>query len=670
MVTRDDYISLVDELTEHDRRYYVEATPTISDYEYDVLAKKLRAIEAEHPDWIVDWSPTRRVGHEPLSAFPKVKRAVPMLSLDNTYNEDELQKFCERVERGLDGDTPTYVIEPKIDGLGIELVYERGVFVLGSTRGDGITGEDVTANLKTVRGVALRLREAIDITVRGEVYMTKEDFARVNLARAAAGEELFKNARNTTAGSIKLLDPGTVATRPMRITLYEALDGERHGDSHFAVLARIRELGLPTSEHNTEAHNFDELRAQVAEWMSRRAALPYDADGLVIKVNSFEQRHRLGNTAKFPRWAIAYKFPAQQVTTRVAGLEVNVGRTGQVTPVALLEPVEVSGTTVRKASMHNWDMVAELGLGAGDVILLEKAGDIIPQILRVIEKTDGERFGPPKICPSCGSELVREEGKVALLCPDRLGCPQQALQSIEFFAGRGQLNIDGLGEKVAKQLMDAGLVRTIADLLILSADKVEKLERFGKTSAKNLVDAIARARDEATLSRVLTALGIPLFGGVAAKKIAQVYPSMDKLLAAVDEAGDEAAFVENVSQLEGIGQTMARALYAFLTNEHNREVIGQLKERGLDPVEPQAAAPASGGSLAGKVFVITGTLSAPRDEIKKRIEAAGGVVTGSVSKKTDYLVAGEKTGKTKLTAAEKNDVEVIDEAGLEQLLGS
>lgn len=669
MATRDEYLSLVDELTEHDRLYYVEATPAISDYEYDVLTKKLRDIESEHPDWIVEWSPTRRVGHQPLSSFPKVTRAVPMLSLDNTYNEDELQKFCERVERGLEGDTPTYVIEPKIDGLGIELVYEKGVFVLGATRGDGTTGEDVTANLRTVGGVALKLTEPVDITVRGEVFMTKADFAKVNEARTAAGEELFKNARNTTAGSIKLLDSSIVARRPMRITLYEALDGERHGDSHFAVLARLRELGLPTSEHNTEAHEWDELNTQVAQWAERRADLPYDADGIVIKVNSFEQRERLGHTAKFPRWAIAYKFPAEQVTTRVAGLEVNVGRTGQVTPVALLEPVEVSGTTVRKASMHNWDMVADLGLGIGDVILLEKAGEIIPQILRVIELTDGERFGPPESCPSCGSALVREEGKVALICPDRLGCPEQALQSIEFFAGRSQLNIDGLGEKVARQLMDAGLVKTIADLLTLEAEEVEKLERFAETSAKNLVDAIAVARDEATFSRLLTALGIPLFGGVAAKKIAQVYPSMDKLCAAVDEAADKEAFVETLSQLDGIGATMAGALFKFFTDKHNREVLGQLKERGLDPTEPVAAPPPADSKLGGKVFVITGTLSAPRGEIAKKIEAAGGVVGKSVTGKTDYLVAGEKTGKTKLAAAEKNDVEVIDEATLDEMLG-
>ena len=395
MASRDEYLQLVDELTEHDRLYYVEATPSISDYEYDVMAKRLREIESSKPKWVVAWSPSKRVGHQPLSSFPKVVREVPMLSLDNTYDEGELKDFCTRVEKGLDGEEPTYVVEPKIDGLGIELVYKKGVFVLGSTRGDGTTGEDVTANLRTVGGVALKLREPIDITVRGEVYMSKADFAALNVRRAAEGEELFKNARNTTSGSLKLLDPTEVQKRPMKITLYEVVGGEDIDESHFAILARIRKLGLPTSEHNSEAHNWDELAAQVLVWADKRPTLPFDADGLVIKVDSFAQRDQLGFTSKAPRWAIAYKFPAEQVMTVVEGLEINVGRTGAVTPVALLEPVEASGTTVKRASLHNWDQVARLGIGPGDTILLEKAGEIIPQILRVVKASKKAAvFGP------------------------------------------------------------------------------------------------------------------------------------------------------------------------------------------------------------------------------------------------------------------------------------
>jgi DNA ligase (NAD+) len=664
METREEYLQLVEELTEHDRRYYVEAAPVISDYEYDALARKLRDIEAAHPDWVVAWSPTRRVGHEPLSAFDKVVREVPMLSLDNTYDAGELRAFVDRVERGLGGDEVTYVLEPKIDGLGIELVYKEGIFVLGSTRGDGTTGEDVTANLRTVRGVALRLRQPLDITVRGEVYMTKEDFARINERRRSIGEETFKNARNLTAGSIKLLDPAVVAQRPMCVTLYEALDGHRHGDSHFAVLARIRELGLPTSEDNAEAHTFDDLIEQIGAWMSRRESLPYEVDGLVVKVNAFAQREQLGFTAKFPRWAIAYKFPAEQVVTRVVGLEINVGRTGTVTPVALFEPVEVSGTTVKKASMHNWDQVALLGIGEGDQVLIEKAGEIIPQVLRVIESSGGPRFEPPTSCPSCGSELAREPDRVALRCPNRLACPGQLLQTIEFFAGRGQMNIDGLGEKVAGQLIAAGLVKNVADLFVLTAEDLEQLERFGSISAANLVAAIDRARQSATFSRLLTALGVPMIGSVAAGRIARHYPSMKDLLALVD--GGEEAFIEALAAVDGIGKTMAKALWDFLSDVHTREVLALLAERGVAPRDSTPAA--TDGPLSGKTFVITGTLSVPRDEVKKRVEAAGGTVTGSVSKKTDYLVAGEKTGKTKLAAAEKHGVEVLDEAALDALL--
>ncbi len=667
MASREQYLKLVDELTEHDRLYYVEATPAISDYEYDVMTKRLREIEGEHPDWTVAWSPSKRVGHEPLSSFPKVVRETPMLSLDNTYDEGELSDFCARVEKGLGGEQPTYVIEPKIDGLGIELVYQAGVFVLGSTRGDGTTGEDVTTNLRTVGGVALKLREPVDLTVRGEVFMSKKDFAALNERRAAAGEELFKNARNTTSGSLKLLDPNEVQKRPMSITLYEVVNGEAFGDSHFAVLARIRQLGLPTSEHNSEAHNWDELRVQVDQWAERRPSLPFDADGLVIKVDSFAQREQLGFTSKAPRWAIAYKFPAEQVMTVVEGIEINVGRTGAVTPVALLEPVETSGTTVKRASLHNWDQVARLGIGPGDTVLLEKAGEIIPQILRVVKSSEQPRFTPPTRCPSCDSLLVRQQDRVVLECPNRLECPGQLLQSVEFFAGRKQMNIDGLGEKACQALLEAGLVKNVADLFSLTTEQLMNLDRFAETSAQNLVDAIAHSRKTATFSRLLAALGVANIGGVAAKLIAARYRSMKELLAALDEDPTGQTLVEALSEIKGIGAVMAQALSDFLREPHTRKVLALLEERGLQPVEPISVI-AADGPLVGKVFVITGTLSAPRGALKKRIEALGGKVTGSVSKSTDYLVAGDKTGKTKLAAAEKNNVTILDEIAFEQLL--
>lgn len=661
-----EYLALVDALIEHNRRYYVDAAPTISDVEYDRLLRQLGEVEAAHPDWVVDWSPSRRVGHEPLSGFVKVVRDTPMLSLDNTYDADELDAFADRVLKGLGGAEVEYTIEPKIDGFGIELTYRGGLLSLGATRGDGRIGEDVTANLRTVRGVALKLRRPMDLVVRGEVFITAADFAAINQARAEVGAELFKNPRNTAAGSIKLLDPAEVAARPMHVILYEVVDGERYAASHWGILELLRELGLPTSDENRLARSRQDLHDAVAAWNeTRRDALPYEVDGLVVKVNSFDQRSELGTTSKFPRWAIAYKFPARQVTTVVNALGINVGRTGAVTPVAELEPVELSGTTVKRASLHNWDQVARLGLGPGDRVLLEKAGEIIPQVLSVTERATDKVFAAPTTCPSCGSPLVRDEGKVVLRCPNSLACPAQLLAALQFFAGRGQMNIDGLGEKICLALMDAGLVANVADLFVLEPTQLEALERFAETSAANLVAAIARARETATFSRLLAALGIPHVGGVASKAIAQRYPSIDALLALADDP--ERDVVEALSEIDGVGAVIAASLGDFLADTHSREVLDLLKARGVDPVEEVVEVDAD-APLAGKVFVITGTLSAPRSEFARRIEAAGGKVAGSVSSKTDYLVAGDKTGKAKLTAAEKHKVTVVDEAGLAELL--
>jgi DNA ligase (NAD+) len=663
--SRQDYLALVDELTEHDRRYYVEATPTISDYEYDQLMTRLRAIEAAHADWVVAWSPTKRVGHQPVSEFPKVERAIAMLSLDNTYGEDDLREFHEKVMRGLDGDHVTYSIEPKIDGFGIELTYEHGVLALGATRGDGRIGEDVTANVRTVHGVALRLREPIDIRVRGEIYMTKAEFAVINEARVREGEEPFKNPRNTAAGTIKQVDPREVAKRPLRTILYEVVDGERYARGHLASLAYIQRLGLPVSPHNASAADWDALIKSVHAWQDRRDELPYEVDGLVIKVDDFGQRAALGATSKFPRWAIAYKFPARQVTTKLLDIIPNVGRTGAVTPVAALEPVDLSGTTVKNASVHNYDQVTRLGLGKGDRVLIEKAGEIIPQILSVTEKGPGPAFAAPEACPSCGAALSREEGKVVLACTNRLACPAQQLAAIEFFASRGQMNIDGLGEKVVTQLVENGLVKDVADLFDLTWEQLDALDRFAEQSAKNLVAAIDQARRAATFSRLLAALGIPHVGGVAAKAVAQKYGTLSALRTAA-AAKDSDGFVAELNEIDGIGDIIALAVDRFLREPHAVRVLDKLGERGIDPKEPVIAV--TEGPLTGKTLVVTGTLSAPRADVQRRIEAAGGKVAGSVSKKTSYLVAGADTGKTKLDAAAKHGVTVIDEAELEKLL--
>ncbi|HEY0252372.1 MAG TPA: NAD-dependent DNA ligase LigA, partial [Kofleriaceae bacterium] len=599
------------------------------------------------------------------SDFPKVTRPVAMLSLDNTYNEEELKAFFDRVVKGLDGEDTVFSVEPKIDGFGIELSYKKGVLVLGATRGDGRIGEDVTANVKMVKGVALKLREPVDIVVRGEIYMTKAEFEAINAERAKRGEELFKNPRNTAAGSIKQQDPKEVAKRPMRTILYEVVDGERYASGHFASLELIRKLGIPTSAHNSRATTWDELHAQVQSWADRRDSLPYEVDGLVVKVDDFAQRTALGVTAKFPRWAIAYKFPARQVTTVLREIEINVGRTGAVTPVAILDPVDVSGTTVSRASVHNWDQVARLGLRIGDRVTIQKAGEIIPEILNVTVAAKGPLITPPTQCPFCESELEREEGRVVLMCPNRIGCPAQRLGAIEFFASRHQMNIDGLGEKVVVQLVDAGLVNDVSDLFSLTVAQLLRLDRFGKLSAENLVKAIATAKNGATFSKLLSSLGITNVGSTLAKPIAAKYRKLSTLRAAAAAKSSE-EFVAELADIEGIGETIAMNVDKFLREPHVAEVLDRLAEHGIDPEE--VVAEVGDGPLSGKTLVVTGTLTAPRADVQKRIEAAGGKVAGSVSKKTTYLVAGADTGKTKLEAAQKNGVQVITEEELEALL--
>jgi DNA ligase (NAD+) len=664
-MTRQDYLALVDELTEHDRRYYVEAAPVISDVEYDKLNRQLGELEREHEDWIVAWSPTQRVGHAPVSEFAKVTRPVAMLSLDNTYNEEDLRAFYDRVVKGLDGDVPVFSVEPKIDGFGIELTYKQGHLTLGATRGDGRIGEDVTANVKSVKGVALKLREPVDLVVRGEIYMTKAEFEAINAERARRGEELFKNPRNTAAGSIKQQDPREVAKRPMRTILYEVVEGERYASGHFASLARLGQLGIPTSTHNSSARSWEELIEQIHSWADRRDSLPYEVDGLVIKVDDFAQRTALGTTSKFPRWAIAYKFPARQVTTILREIEINVGRTGAVTPVAILDPVEVSGTTVARASVHNWDQVSRLGLRIGDRVTIQKAGEIIPEILNVTVAAQGELIAPPTTCPFCKSELEREEGRVVLMCPNRIGCPAQRLGAIEFFASRHQLNIDGLGEKVVAQLVEAELIADIGDLFGLTVDKLLGLDRFAKLSAENLVKAIAKAKEAATFSRLLSSLGITNVGSTLAKPIAAKYRKLSRLRAAATAQSSEALIAE-LNDIEGIGETIAMHVDRFLRDPHVATVLDKLAAHGLDPEEPVSVV--REGPLSGKTLVVTGTLMQPRADVQKRIEAAGGKVAGSVSKKTTYLVAGADTGTTKLEAAEKRGVTVISEAQLEALL--
>jgi DNA ligase (NAD+) len=661
--TRERYEALAREILEHDRRYHVENDPIIADVEYDRLMAELRGLEAAHPEWVVPWSPTQRVGYTPVSEFPKVVREVPMLSLDNTYSEADLRDFHERVQKGLDGAEPEYVVEPKIDGIGIELYYRDGAFVRGLTRGDGRVGEDVTSNLRTVRTLPPMLAEGLTLEVRGEVYLDRAALEPLNAARAAAGEEPFKNPRNAAGGSLKLLDPRLCAQRPLKVLLYELVDGSRVCATHTEALALLRRLGLPVSPDTTRVVGFAALAAQVAAWAERRDALPYDADGLVIKVDRYAQREALGATSKFPRWAIAYKFPARQATTRVLAIELNVGRTGTVTPVACLEPVELSGTTVARASLHNWDEVARKGLRLGDYVLVEKAGEIIPQVVTVlVERRTGDEppVTPPTACPSCQAPLQRRAGEVALRCPNKLGCGAQLKEAIEFFAGKSALDIENLGPKLVEQLVDEGLVKDVADLFDLTIFTLLPLERMAEKSADNLVAALAAAKAKATLSRLLTGLGIPLVGTVGARAIAQEYGSLEAMLAVEPPA----RFATELVKVQGVGEKMAQAVADFFGEERNRAVLGKLVARGLRPVEPQAAA----GPLTGLAVCVTGTLGQPRSAVQRAIEAAGGRFVAAVGKGTDYLVAGAGTGQTKLKAAAKHGVRVIDEAGLEKLL--
>jgi len=669
------YVALVHALLEHDRRYYVDNNPSITDHEYDVLRKRLDRIEAEHSEWVVPYSPSKRVGHVPLSAFPKVERSVPMLSLDNTYSAEELAEFDERVRRGLRtaGDLvpPAYMLEPKIDGIGIELTYRDGVFVLGTTRGDGLVGEDVTNNLRTIKSLPLSLRSPVELTVRGEVYMQRDDFAQLNDARLKRGEEPFKNPRNAAGGALKQLDPRLVAERPLRVLLYELVDesgaGEHGHATHAAILDHLRALGLPVSRDIQRVDSLDALLTAVSAWQARRNSVPFDIDGLVIKVDRLAQRTTLGMTARAPRWAIAYKFPAQQAITRLREIELNVGRTGTITPVAILDPVELAGTTVSRASLHNWDQVARLDLQVGDDVLVEKAGEIIPQIITVLrERRHGRERAlqpivPPTTCPACGDTLIRRADEVALRCPGTRPCPAQLREALTFFCNRAAMNIEGFGDKIVADLVARGLVKDVADLFSLTREQILTLPRMGEKSADNLLAALAKSRKEATLSRFLTGLGMPLIGEVWAQKIADRYQSLDRLL----QHSPEEVFAV-LAAIHGFGEERAGAVRDYLALGSTRALLNKFLMAGLSPREPERTLTSS--TLLGKTLCITGTLSQPRGEIQRRIEAAGGKVTGSVSRKTSYLVMGSEPGEDKRKAAEKNSVPILDEEGLNRVL--
>jgi DNA ligase (NAD+) len=669
------------EIAEHDRRYFVDAAPVISDADYDRLVGRLSALEEEFPALVTPDSPTQRVGGGVLEGFASVRHSAPMLSLGTTYSPDEVREFDARVRRWLGSDAPVaYACELKIDGVAIALRYAGGRLALGLTRGDGVSGDDITANLRTIRSLPLAVPASApfggDFEVRGEVYYPAAAFARLNRAQEERGERVFANPRNAAAGTLKLLDTREVARRPLAVFVYAVVDPRGRGlATQWAVLDALAAAGFPVVPHRHLAPDVEDAIAHTLSWSERRRALDFWVDGMVLKLNDLDAQARLGATAKSPRWGIAYKFEPDEATTRVVAVRFQVGRTGALTPVAELEPVELAGTTVKRATLHNLDELARKGIKIGDLVTVEKAGDIIPQVtgVKTAERRGDERdVEIPARCPECGGALARDEEEVTLRCVNA-SCPAQVRRGIEHFASRQAMDIQGLGEALVDQLVAGALVRDIADIYRLRhrREEIVALERMGEKSTDKLLEAIEASRAR-PFARLLFGIGIRHVGVTVARTLAARYRSLRDLAAATEE---------EIALLEEVGPVIARAVVSFFAEERNRALVERLHAVGLGeasadevPVPgrsrlaPGAAASGEGAPLAGKTFVLTGALERmTREEAAERIRALGGRVTDSVSKNTDYLVAGEKAG-SKLAKASALGVPVLREEGLESLL--
>jgi len=659
---------LVEELNRHNRLYYLEDRPEISDAEYDRLFRELQALEEAHPEWVRPDSPTRRVGAPPAEGFRPVEHRVPMLSLENAMDEASMRAFDERVRRGLDTEAPVaWAAEPKLDGVSVELVYEGGRLAVGATRGDGRTGEDVTANVRSVWSVPLELDRrgapvAERVSVRGEAILPIPAFERLNAARLERGEEPFANPRNATAGALRQLH--NVDRRRLgaiELRAYDVAEGLPEGvATQTGILETLEAWGFAVPPETESCPDVEAAIAYHARLAARRDELPLEIDGSVFKLERLELRGIVGSLPRAPRWAIAFKFPPRQETTVVERIEANVGRTGALTPVAVLRPVQVGGVTVSHASLHNQDEVTRKDVREGDTVLVQRAGDVIPQIVKVVPERRPAGTKPyrlPRRCPVCKTPAVRLEGEAVTRCPN-LDCPAQLKNNVLHLASRAALDIDGLGEKLVEQLVDRGIVTRVSDVFALDRETLLDLERMGEKSADNLLDALDRAR-ETTLPRFLVALGIRHVGTGVADLLATRFGDLDPLVKAPRE---------EVEAVEGVGPTIAESIARFFSEKHNRDEVARLLELGVrwEPQEPRA--PATEGPLAGKTLVLTGALEGlTREEAKRRIEAAGGKVTGSVSKKTDYLVAGADPG-SKLRKAEELDVQILDQLALEKLL--
>ena len=652
----------------HNRLYYAEAAPEISDRDYDRLVEELLELEKKHPQLSLADSPTRRVGEARSLEFPPHMHRIPMMSLDNTYSIEELKKFLDRVRRGLMA-TPhsvEWIVEPKVDGVAITLIYENGKFVRGATRGDGATGDDITTNLRTIRNLPLKLSvQPRRLEVRGEVYMIRKGFEQINREREKEGLPLFANPRNAAAGSLKQLDSRITAKRPLAVILYAVAEaqGAKIGFHHEA-LELIREAGLPGPAKYWKAGSDDEVVKAVGEIDRFRETLPYDTDGAVVKLDSLAQQGALGATSKSPRWAAAYKFESEKADTKLLDIQVQVGRTGTLTPVAHLEPVRVAGSTVSRATLHNADEIERKDIRIGDVVIIEKAGEVIPAVIGVRKdrrKGGEKKFKMPARCPACGGEVSREEGEVAVRC-ENLDCPAQLERRIQHFASRGAMDIEGMGDALVKQLVDRKLVRGVADLYDLCLQDLENLERMGEKSAANVIEAVdaSKKRD---LWRLVFGLGIRHVGVTAARTLTSHFGSMEAL---------SSASREELVSVHEIGDVMAESIVDFFSKRQNQQILARLKKAGLNFKADRRPPPADRRPplIAGKTFVLTGTLpTLKREEAAEMILQAGGKVSSSVSKKTDYVLAGSEAG-SKLDKARELGVRVINEGEFRKLLES
>lgn len=647
----------------HNHLYYTEAKPEISDREFDKLLEELKEIEAKHPELQTPDSPTQRVGGAPIDGFVQVRHRVPMLSIDNTYNADEVREFDRRVRKAVDGEAVEYVVELKIDGVAISLTYENGLFRVGATRGDGVTGDDVTHNLKTVRDLPLRLKGK-DVPslleVRGEVYMTRADLATLNRQREEEGLEPLANPRNTTAGSLKLLDPVQCAARKLRLFTYDVVvNDEVRPATHMQALDLLRKHGFPVNPHIAHFDSIDKLIDYIGTWADKRNTLPYETDGMVIKVNDLAQRRQLGTTSKSPRWVVALKFAAEQALTKLIDVEFQVGKTGTLTPRAHLNPVQLAGTTVKHASLHNADEIARKDIRIGDMVVVEKAGEIIPYVVRVEHAARTGEEKPiefPKKCPVCGGK-VEKEGPFWRCTASE--CVARLKRQLRAFAQRNAMDVEGLGEKQVDQLVDTGLVRSIPDVYRLQLDDLIELERMGKKSAQNLLDGIAESKSRG-LDRVLTGLAIPHVGEHVAELLAEEFGDIDTLMAATPE---------RLGEVNGIGPVLAENIARYFHEPSRQKIINDLRDSGVKLTHEKKARPKGAADLSGKTFVVTGTLARyGREEIEGLIKQLGGKASGSVSKKTDYLVAGEKAG-SKLEKARELGVTVLTEDEFDKLIG-